>query len=73
MNEQQFLILLDYHLEKLQQQEREDIRRDFEEYFENGRAEGKTTEEIIQSFGNIKELAEEPHMMKRISQRIWPL
>lgn len=59
MNEQQFLILLDHHLEKLQQQEREDIRRDFEEYFENGRAEGKTTEEIIQSFGSIKELAEE--------------
>lgn len=59
MNEQQFLDLLDYHLVKLQQQERDDIRRDFEEYFENGRAEGKTTEEIIKSFGSVEELAEE--------------
>ena len=59
MNEQQFLNLLDNHLQILKQQEREDIRRDFEEYFENGRAEGKTTEEIIESFGNIEELAQE--------------
>jgi len=59
MNEQQFLDLLDYHLVKLQQQERDDIRRDFEEYFENGRTEGKTTEDIIKSFGSIEELAEE--------------
>ncbi|MGN7477802.1 DUF4097 family beta strand repeat-containing protein [Solibacillus silvestris] len=59
MNEQQFLDLLDHHLERLQLQEREDIRRDFEEYFENGRAEGKTTEEIVHSFGDIKELAAE--------------
>lgn len=59
MNEQQFLDLLDNRLQKLQQQERADIRRDFEEYFENGRAEGKTTEEIITALGNIEELAEE--------------
>ena len=45
MNEQQFLDLLDNHLQILKKQERDDIRRDFEEYFENGRAEGKTTEE----------------------------
>ena len=59
MNEQQFLDLLDSHLQILKQQERADIRRDFEEYFDNGRAEGKTTEEIIESFGNIEELAQE--------------
>lgn len=59
MNEKQFLDLLDSHLQILKKQERDDIRRDFEEYFENGRAEGKTTEEIIDSFGNIEELGQE--------------
>ncbi|WP_274308455.1 DUF4097 family beta strand repeat-containing protein [Solibacillus daqui] len=59
MNEQQFLDLLEGHLQKINSQERADIRRDFEEYFENGRAEGKTTEEIIESFGNMDELANE--------------
>lgn len=59
MNEKQFLDLLDSHLQLLKQQEREDIRRDFEEYFENGRAEGKTTEEIIESFGDVNELSQE--------------
>ena len=59
MNEKQFLDLLDNQLMKLQQNERNDIRRDFEEYFENGRAEGKTTEEIIEALGSIEEIAEE--------------
>ncbi|MCH7323733.1 DUF4097 family beta strand repeat-containing protein [Solibacillus sp. MA9] len=59
MNEQQFLDLLEGHLQKINSQELADIRRDFEEYFENGRAEGKTIEEIIESFGNMDELANE--------------
>lgn len=59
MNEQQFLDILESHLQKINEQERADIRRDFEEYFENGRAEGKTTEEIIHSFGDMDELAKE--------------
>lgn len=59
MKEQQFLDLLESHLQKINAQERADIRRDFEEYFENGRTEGKATEEIIASFGSIDELASE--------------
>ncbi len=59
MNEQQFLLQLDQYLQKLNVGERADIRRDFEEYFESGRMEGKTTEEIIASLGSPEKIAED--------------
>lgn len=59
MNEQQFLLQLDQYLQKLNEGERKDIRRDFEEYFESGRMEGKTTEEIIASLGSPEKIAED--------------
>ena len=59
MNEQQFLLQLDQYLQKLNEGERADIRRDFEEYFESGRMEGKTTEEIIASLGSPEKIAED--------------
>jgi len=59
MTEQQFLNELDDNLKKLHENERHDIRRDFIEYFEHGRLEGKTTAQIIESLGPIEELAEE--------------
>src|SRR3982750_3460727 len=59
MNEQQFLLQLDQYLLKLNEGERADIRRDFEEYFESGRMEGKTTEEIIASLGSPEKIAED--------------
>ena len=59
MNEQQFLMQLDQYLLKLNEGERADIRRDFEEYFESGRMEGKTTEEIIASLGSPEKIAED--------------
>ena len=59
MNEQQFLLQLDQYLLKLNEGERADIRRDFEEYFESGRMEGKSTEEIIASLGSPEKIAED--------------
>ena len=59
MNEQQFLLQLDQYLLKLNEGERADIRRDFEEYFESGRMEGKSTEEIIVSLGSPEKIAED--------------
>ena len=57
INGQQYLMNLDNHLSKLNEKERANIRRDFEEYFENGRVEGKMTEEIIDSLGAAETIA----------------
>ena len=59
MTEQQFLNELDTYLEKLSENERQVIRRDFIEYFEHGRSEGKSAKDIIESLGDIPELATE--------------
>ena len=59
MNEQQFLLQLDQYLLKLNEGERADIRRDFEEYFDSGRMEGKSTEEIIASLGSPEKIADD--------------
>lgn len=59
MTEQQFLTQLEQALWKLNEHERQDIIRDFKEYFESGRAEGKQTDEMIVSLGAPEELAEE--------------
>jgi DUF4097 and DUF4098 domain-containing protein YvlB len=59
MNEKQYLLELEKQLTKLNRKERNDILRDFEEYFENGRQEGKSDEGIIQGLGEVAVLAEE--------------
>lgn len=58
MNKQQFLVEINARLGKLKEQERLDIQRDFEEYFENGIREGKKEEEIVAAFGKIDELVD---------------
>ena len=59
MNEKLYLTNLAKHLTKLNEKERADIIRDFEEYFESGRQEGKTVDEIIDGLGTPETLAEE--------------
>ena len=59
MSEEKFLKELEKELFLLKEDERKDILRDFKEYFANGRAEGKTDEEIVESFGPVHELAME--------------
>lgn len=59
MNEKQYLETLNEQLGKLNEKERRDIQRDFEEYFENGRQEGKTTEEIIEGLGKPQDIAKD--------------
>lgn len=59
MNEQQYLNELMQHLKKLNEKERADIRRDFEEYFENGRQEGKSTTDIITALGSADTIAKD--------------
>lgn len=58
MNKQQFLVEMNARLGKLNVQERLDIQRDFEEYFEDGMREGKTEEEIVAAFGQMDELVD---------------
>lgn len=58
MNKQQFLVEINARLGKLKVQERLDIQRDFEEYFEDGIREGKTEEEIVAAFGQMDELVD---------------
>ena len=57
MSEEKFLEELEKELFLLKEDERKDILRDFREYFANGRAEGKSEEEIVESFGPVHELA----------------
>ena len=57
MSEEKFLEELEKELFLLKEDERKDILRDFREYFANGRAEGKSEEEIVGSFGPVHELA----------------
>lgn len=59
MNKEQFLHLLSRELEKLPQEEREDILRDFREHFHMGLEEGKTEEEIARALGSPKQIARE--------------
>ncbi|MEC1177946.1 DUF4097 family beta strand repeat-containing protein [Metasolibacillus meyeri] len=67
MMEQQFLSKLERALAKLNDGERQDILRDFKEYFASGQAEGKSVEEIITSLGDVDELAAE--LLKAYSEQ----
>lgn len=59
MNEKKYLLELEIALKQLNSKERKDIIRDFKDYFENGKKEGKSVEEIISSFGPAEEIATE--------------
>lgn len=59
MNKKQFLASLDASLQKLPLDERQDILQDFEEYFANGMAEGKSEEHISTSLGSPGQIAKE--------------
>lgn len=58
MNKQEFLdILKDYLEDHFSQYELNDILRDYEEYFLNGKIEGKSEEEVIKALGSPKAIA----------------
>lgn len=59
MTEEKYLRSLEGELQILKEAERNDILRDFREYFASGRTEGKTDESIVESLGTAKELAME--------------
>ncbi|MBK3494644.1 DUF4097 family beta strand repeat protein [Viridibacillus sp. YIM B01967] len=59
MNEERYLQALEKELDCLKQEERQDILRDFREYFSNGRSEGKTDIEIVDALGTPAHIAEE--------------
>lgn len=59
MNQDKFLSALNQHLNRLSQDERQDILQDFQEHFSNGLADGKTEEEISDSLGSPGQIAKE--------------
>jgi hypothetical protein len=59
MNEERYLQALEKELDCLKQEERQDIIRDFREYFSNGRSEGKKDTAIIDALGTPAHIAEE--------------
>lgn len=72
MNKEQFLNTLNASLKPLSQEERSDILRDFEEYFNGGFEEGKTEGEICEGLGSPYKIAEELlatyHIEKEVAQ-----
>ncbi len=59
MTEQQFLQLLEQSLNRLPAEERNDILQDIREYFANGRADGKSENEIAAELGSPDAIASE--------------
>lgn len=59
MTKIQFLKQLDFALKNLSASERQDILKDYEEYFDIGLEEGKTEEQIAFSLGDPEEIAKE--------------
>lgn len=63
MNKKEFLSEIRNYFEmayiNLNPTEVEDIMRDYDEYFREGAAEGKSEEEIVRSLGNPKEIVDE--------------
>ena len=52
-------VLKDYLLKFYSEEESLDILRDYEEYFLNGKLDGKTEEEIILELGSPKKIVQE--------------
>ncbi|MDY0407082.1 DUF1700 domain-containing protein [Virgibacillus sp. 179-BFC.A HS] len=59
MNKEQFLRDLDDALKPLSAEEREDIRRDYDEHFVLGKEEGKTEAEIAEALGSPRKIGKE--------------
>ena len=59
MTKAQFLTKLASLLAKLPEQERDDILRDYEEYFAFAMEEGKSEQDVVQALGTPKQLAKE--------------
>lgn len=59
LKKDEYLTELKKNLKKLPEEERSDILRDFEEYFQIGNIEGKTDEEIIAGLGSPQQMAKE--------------
>lgn len=59
MDKRQFLSKLEKAILTLPRNERDDILYDYEEYFSNGLADGKTEEEISSSLGSPEQLGKE--------------
>ncbi|UOQ48900.1 DUF1700 domain-containing protein [Gracilibacillus caseinilyticus] len=59
MNKEKFMSALQKSLNKLSEEERNDILHDFEEHFDVGKSEGKTEEEIALSLGAPGQIAKE--------------
>lgn len=59
MTEQQFLQQLEQAMESLPAEERNDILQDIREYFANGRADGKSENEIAAELGSPEAIAKE--------------
>ncbi|WP_071458854.1 HAAS signaling domain-containing protein [Bacillus massilinigeriensis] len=68
MNKEQFLKQLNASLERLPQDERQDILQDYEEYFAIGLEKGKTEQEISASLGNPKQISRELTVSYRLDQ-----
>ncbi|WP_298827433.1 DUF4097 family beta strand repeat-containing protein [uncultured Planococcus sp.] len=59
MTENQFLLELETALKQLPQEERNDILQDIREYFANGKADGKTDNDIAAELGSPEAIANE--------------
>lgn len=57
MNKKDFMYKLSLYLGGIPREDREDVISDFEEHFKEGLAEGRTEEEIADSLGDPKSLA----------------
>jgi DUF4097 and DUF4098 domain-containing protein YvlB len=59
MTENQYIVELETALKRLPAEERNDIIQDIQEYFTNGREDGKSENEIASSLGSPTKIAEE--------------
>lgn len=59
MTKEHFLQALNEQLQKLPNDERQEILRDYEEYFEAAKLEGKSDAEVLASLGSPKQIAKE--------------
>ena len=63
-----FLKVLETNLSTLPEGERKDILSDYQEYFDVGKSEGKSEEEIAKKLGNPKQIAKELKTMYHLDQ-----
>ena len=59
MNKQEFILSLEKNLNILKESEIEDIVQEYSQHIDDEVASGKTEEEAVENFGDVKELAKE--------------